>query len=95
MPGGLNGRVRRLENGRVGPCEECGFDGDFSNVEIVVEWDDIDALEASAKKDPPEPKFCGTCGHQLEYVVTWGDLPPEQGGTKEEGRYGDGPTDEA
>jgi hypothetical protein len=31
MAGSLNGRVRRLEtgeNGRVGPCEECGFDGD-------------------------------------------------------------------
>jgi hypothetical protein len=53
MSGSLNGRVSRLENGRAGPCEECGFDGDWSNIEIVVEWDDVDALEAHAKADAP------------------------------------------
>jgi hypothetical protein len=79
MSGSLNGRVSRLENGRAGPCEECGFDGDWSNIEIVVEWDDVDALEAPAKEDAPEPKFFGTCGHQLEYVVTWVDLPELEG----------------
>jgi hypothetical protein len=43
VAGSLDGRarrVRRLENGSAGPCEECGFDGDWSNVEIVVEWYD-------------------------------------------------------
>ena len=75
---GLGGRVRRLENSRVEPCEECGFDGDWSNIEIVVEWDAVAALEAPAKKRVPWPMYCGTCGHQLEYVVTWQDLPDER-----------------
>ena len=38
MSGRLNGRVSRLENGRQVPCEECGFHGDWSSVDIV---DDI------------------------------------------------------
>jgi len=37
MSGRLNGRVSRLENGHQVPCEECGFDGDWSSVDIVVE----------------------------------------------------------
>src|SRR3712207_2225090 len=94
MTGSLNGRVRRLENGRAEPCEEGGFDGDWSNIEIVVEWDDIGSLEAPARKEPLEPKCCGTCGDRLEYVVTGQDLPKEQGGAEEEGQYGDGRSDE-
>lgn len=43
----------------------------------------MDSLEAPTKKRAPEPKWCGTCEHQYEYVVTWDDLPPEQGGTAE------------
>jgi hypothetical protein len=31
---------RRIENleAHGGECPECGFDGDWSNVDIVVEW---------------------------------------------------------
>jgi hypothetical protein len=38
VAGSLDGRVSRLENGRVKPCEECGFDGDWSRADIVLEW---------------------------------------------------------
>jgi hypothetical protein len=37
MSGRLNRRVSRLENGHQVPCEECGFAGDWSSVDIVVE----------------------------------------------------------
>ena len=68
---GLSGRVGRLETGREEPCPECGWGGDWSKVEFVVEWEDLDDEGPSA---PAEPKWCETCGHQLEYVVTWADL---------------------
>ncbi len=70
---GLAGRVWRLENGRQEPCPECGWDGDWSKGEIVVDWDDLD-LEEPSRDDPAEPKWCETCGHQWEYVITWDDL---------------------
>ena len=58
MPGRLNGRVSRLENGRRGPCEECGFDGDWRNVDIVVEWaalhqDELAANWERARREEP------------------------------------------
>jgi hypothetical protein len=64
MAGSLNGRVRRLENGRVGPCEECGFDGDWSNVEVVVDFYD----------GPEETTYCETCGEPTDLVLVWDDL---------------------
>jgi hypothetical protein len=72
---GLSGRIGRLENGRAEPCPECGWDGDWSNVEIVVDWANLD--RNPARDDPAEPKWCEACGHQLEYVVTWTDLEGE------------------
>ena len=77
----MNGRVRRLEDGRVGPCEECGFDGDWSNVEIVVEWSDT-----PGEYDGPERTvYCETCGEPTTTVVTWDDIPPdEESDVKEE-----------
>ena len=82
MPGGLNGRVARLENGRAAPCSECGFSeaSGYSNVEIKVVWDDLDGDETHAGEAEGArwSKWCGTCGHQLEYVVTWQDLPDER-----------------
>jgi hypothetical protein len=68
---GLAGRVGRLEIDRAEPCPECGWDGDWSNVEFVVEWED---LEGESSSEPFEPKWCETCGHQLDYIITWQDL---------------------
>jgi hypothetical protein len=82
VAGGLDGRVKRLENGRQVPCEECGFDGDWHNVEIVVEW-----YDGEGEYDGPEQTvYCERCGEPTETVVTWDDLPPseaEEGDIKE------------
>lgn len=72
---GLDTRLRRLENGGK-PCPECGFDGDRSKVEIVVEWEDLDGPDTNV---PDVPEFCSTCGDQLTYIVTWEDLPDQEG----------------
>lgn len=73
---GLRDRVKRLEREvRVEPCEECGFDGDWSKLELEVTWNDLDSLEDPQNDAPTEPEFCGTCGHQLVYIVRWLDLP--------------------
>jgi hypothetical protein len=62
MPGRLNGRVERLENGRVEPCEECGGggagEGDNDTYEVV--W-----------VDEAEEEWCETCGRQTAIVVRW------------------------
>jgi hypothetical protein len=81
MFGRLNGRVKRLENGRVKPCEECGFGGDRSDVEIVVEWTDLDG--EGEYTGPEKTTYCETCGEPAETVVTWEDLPPEDGDTNQ------------
>jgi hypothetical protein len=68
MAGSLDGRsrrVRRLEDGRGAPCGECGFG--VGPLEYEVLWYDHD--------EPAEPKWCGACGRQYEFVVTWGDIP--------------------
>jgi hypothetical protein len=70
VPGRLNGRVSRLENGHVGPCSECGFDGDWSNVDNVVEWYDGEEEYTG----PEETICCATCGEPTETVVEWDDL---------------------
>jgi hypothetical protein len=70
MPRRLNGRVNRLENGRVKPCEECGFDGDVSDVGFEVEWAD--------EAGPEETIYCETCGEPTTIVVTWDGIPPDE-----------------
>jgi hypothetical protein len=77
MVRGLSGRVGRLENGQPEPCPECGWDGDWSKSEFVVEWDDLD-LDDEDPSDPAEPRWCESCGHQWEYVVTWLDLEEKE-----------------
>lgn len=72
---GLDTRLRRLENGEK-PCLECGFDGDRSNMEIEVVWEDLDGPDTNT---PEEPEFCSTCGDQLTYIVAWQDLPEQEG----------------
>jgi len=66
----LERRVSALEEsaGGGGPCPECGWDGDWSKIEYVVEWANADG--------PTRPEeLCETCGSQLSYTVhaTWGD----------------------
>ena len=80
MAGSLDGRARRvsrLEDGRQVPCEECGFEGAWSDVEVV--WVDPGA------SDPADLKRCGTCDTQLEYIVTWADIPPTPAISAEDG----------
>ena len=72
MARGLDGRIRRLENGRVEPCVECGIDGGLLDYEVV--WDDMGALGDSVGPDTSEVKRCGTCSRQLEFIVTWGNI---------------------
>ena len=68
-------RVARLEaTDGGGKCPECGWDGDPSKIEYVVEWQNADG--------PTEPdEFCETCGRQLTCTVhaTWGDSPGPSG----------------
>lgn len=71
---GLDTRLRRLERGDK-PCPECGYDGDRSNMEIEVVWEDLDGPDTEA---PEAPEFCPTCGDQLTYIVTWEDLPEQE-----------------
>ena len=64
-------RVTRLEatTDEAG-CPVCGWDGDWSKVEYVVEWQDLD--------EPTKPdEFCEACGRQLSSTVhaSWGDAP--------------------
>jgi hypothetical protein len=65
-------RIKGLEAVcNAGPCPECGWDGDSSKVEHVVEWQDPDG--------PIEPEeFCETCGRQLSCTIhmDWGDSGP-------------------
>jgi hypothetical protein len=76
MSGRLNRRVSRLENGHQVPCEECGFDGDWSSVDIVVEWYDGEGEYTG----PEKTTYCETCGEPTALVVTWDDLPPDEEG---------------
>jgi hypothetical protein len=66
-------RVTRLEatTGGGGRCPECGWDGDPSKVQYVVEWQDPDG-----STEPDE--FCETCGRQLTCTIhmDWGDSRP-------------------
>jgi hypothetical protein len=71
MSGRLNGRVRRLENGRTGPCPECGFDGDWSKAKIEIDW----RADKDEDNGPKETIYCETCGEPVHIVLTWGDAP--------------------
>ncbi len=75
MAGSLDGRLKRLEGGDE-PCPECGWDGDWSNVEYEVSWDDLDADPGDL--EPPET--CPECGRYLEIIVHWGNLDDKEGG---------------
>jgi hypothetical protein len=57
-----------LEGHGGAPCEECGFGAGPSEYEVV--WHDAESKDA-----PAGPKWCGACGRQVEFVVTWGDIP--------------------
>jgi hypothetical protein len=70
--GSLKRRVEALEDAVGGrECPECGFDGDWSNVDIVVEWYDGEEEHPG----PEETVFCGHCGEPTITVVAWLDLP--------------------
>ena len=49
-----------MEDGRGAPCGECGFG--VGPLEYEVLWYDHD--------EPAEPKWCGACGREYEFVVT-------------------------
>ncbi len=75
MARSLDGRLKRLEGGDE-PCPGCGDDGDLSNVEYEVVWDDLDADPG----DQSPPETCPECGRPLEIIVSWGDLDDKEGG---------------
>ena len=50
----LEPRVRTLEGGSGGKCPECGFDGDWSKVDTIIEYN-----------GDGRPRSCGTCGRPL------------------------------
>lgn len=65
MAGGLNRRVRRLEQSRGGePCPECGFDGDWTKVETEVTLEHV-----------PGPDGCPECGRVLVIRIPGGSPP--------------------
>ena len=53
MARGLKRRLRRLEGGTGARCPECGYDGDPSKLEYVLEW--VDEVDRGNE-------YCGTCG---------------------------------
>jgi hypothetical protein len=65
VAGSLEGRITKLENGGGRECPECGFDGDWSKVEL--EWCD----HAEEEDVPQETVYCETCGQPTTIVVTW------------------------
>jgi hypothetical protein len=75
--GSLERRLKALE-GSLGKneCPVCGHDPRNPITDIEVVWEDIDG-EISGEGDEEGPKYCKGCGRQLEYVVTWLDLPKE------------------
>lgn len=73
--GSLDRRIEALEaTYSEGSCPECGWDGDWSKVQIEVVWDELDGDEESEEEGP---QFCSGCGHQLLYDVACLDLPNE------------------
>jgi hypothetical protein len=66
---GLQRRIKRLEGEgeRTVPCPECGYAPGVP-VKYEVEW-------IYDRSEYDEPEFCGTCGEQLLYILTWGDEP--------------------
>ncbi|MDP9485587.1 MAG: hypothetical protein M3Q49_07325 [Actinomycetota bacterium] len=73
--GSIENRLRRLEGDYATPCPGCGYDGDLSNVEYEVVWDDLNV----DPDDLESPEACPECGRQLEIIVTWGDLDDKEG----------------
>ncbi len=55
-------RVRALESGGGRECPVCGFQGDWSKVEIRV----------NVRGDTPGPDNCPECGRPLVLRVGWG-----------------------
>jgi hypothetical protein len=74
VAGSLDRRVSRLEKGRVKPCEGCGFDGDWHNVDIVLEWYDTEG----ECPGPEKTTYCETCGEPTAIVVTWDGIPTDE-----------------
>lgn len=59
---GLESRVKKLETvlGDGGPCGTCGFDGDWSSVEVVTEVSLI--TERGDSREEAGPRRCPECG---------------------------------
>lgn len=66
--GSFHRRLSSLER-RRGICPECG--GGARPAEYVVEWDDEPGQESQ------EPEYCGMCGRQTTFIVTWLDVAPD------------------
>jgi hypothetical protein len=51
-------------------CPECGSDGNPTNIDYEVVWDD----DPEEDDGPQESVYCETCGEPPTIVVTWEDL---------------------
>ena len=65
MPGRLNGRVERLENGHPHACPECGVNegGNDDTYELVFVGE-------------AEEEWCETCARQTAIVIRWPEDMP-------------------
>ena len=68
--------IKRLEHVSQVKCEECGFDGDWSSVDIVVEWYDGEGEYTGLEKTT----YCESCGEPTALVVTGEDIPLDEEG---------------
>jgi hypothetical protein len=76
--GSLDRRIQQLEAALAGDeCPVCGLDPQNPmSGDTKVVWEDINE-EDLGEAEEEGPKYCEGCGLQLEYVVTWLDLPKE------------------
>lgn len=65
----LDRRLRCLES-VSGACPECGHSPGVVEAYEVI-WDD------SEDSGEVEEEYCGACGRQTAFVVTWDDLEPD------------------
>lgn len=65
----LSDRLRRLELVRGARCPACGLGSSATGERAgySVEWD-------YENSEPAEPEWCGECGQQTLFVVTWDDI---------------------
>jgi hypothetical protein len=65
----LQSRLRKLERGGGKPCPECGFDGTWTDYEVVWQYDGEGEDEG-----PKETAYCEVCRRPVHIVLTGADI---------------------